>query len=207
MDQGASYEGPQFLLEPPGLVRFTNTSGTRLDCRGRGTPPLDVLWTLDSGDPVSYVSGVRESLSNGSLYFHPFPARLFRLDVHGGRYRCVVSNRYGKIISRMVRLKPVVLQDYEVTAVGGRSPPGQSALLTCRVPAHVRSAVKVTSWGVDGVLNVYPTLFGDEKHHMLPSGELIVRDVTEDDVSRRYICRTVHMMTDQHVVSRQPATI
>ncbi|XP_037069809.1 Down syndrome cell adhesion molecule-like protein Dscam2, partial [Pollicipes pollicipes] len=42
---------------------------------------------------------------------------------------------------------------------------------------------------------------------MLPSGELIVRDVTEDDVSRRYICRTVHMMTDQHVVSRQPATI
>ena len=48
----------------------------------------------------------REALANGSLYFHPFPARLFRLDVHGGRYRCVVSNPAGRIISRTVRLKP-----------------------------------------------------------------------------------------------------
>ena len=48
----------------------------------------------------------RESLSNGSLLFAPFPARLFRQDVHGGRYRCVVSNSLGTIISRTVRLKP-----------------------------------------------------------------------------------------------------
>ena len=53
------YEGPSFVVEPPGLVQFTNTSGARLDCRGRGRPPVEVRWTLDSGDTVSYVAGVR----------------------------------------------------------------------------------------------------------------------------------------------------
>ncbi|XP_037087566.1 Down syndrome cell adhesion molecule-like protein Dscam2 [Pollicipes pollicipes] len=201
------YEGPHFVTEPPGLVRFTNSTGARLDCRGGGTPPVDVRWTLDSGDPVAYVPGVRESLPNGSLLFAPFPARLFRRDVHGGRYRCVVSSSLGRVVSRTVRLRPVVLQSYRVTARDGRAPPGQSALLTCHVPDHVRATVQITSWSVNGALNVYPTLMGDDKYHMLPSGELIVRDVTHDDVMGRYLCRTVHMMTDEHVISERLATV
>ena len=47
----------------------------------------------------------------------------------------------------------------------------------------------------------------DEKYHMLPSGELLVRDVSADDVSRPFLCRTVHLLTDQHVISRQPARV
>ena len=56
---GVMYQGPRFVSEPPGLVRFTNSSGAQLDCRGSGTPPVDVRWTLVSGEPVSYVPGVR----------------------------------------------------------------------------------------------------------------------------------------------------
>ena len=56
---GVLYQGPRFVSEPPGLVRFTNSSGAQLDCRGSGTPPVDVRWTLVSGEPVSYVPGVR----------------------------------------------------------------------------------------------------------------------------------------------------
>ncbi|KAF0312036.1 hypothetical protein FJT64_017197 [Amphibalanus amphitrite] len=54
----------------------------------------------------------------------------------------------------------VVLQDYEITAADVRTPLGQTVVLTCHVPAHVRAVVKVTSWAVDSSLNVYPTLFG-----------------------------------------------
>ena len=68
-------------------------------------------------------------------------------------------------------MSTVVLQEYEVTASDARSPLGQTALLTCHVPAHVRAAVKVTSWGVDDTLNVYPTLFGGGS----PGGRLIGR--------------------------------
>ncbi|XP_043234191.1 Down syndrome cell adhesion molecule-like protein Dscam2, partial [Amphibalanus amphitrite] len=103
---GVVYLGPRFISEPPGVVRYSNSSGVRLDCRATGSPPVDVQWTTVSGEPVSYVPGIRESLSNGSLVFAPFPARLFRQDVHGGRYRCVASNSLGTIISRTVRLKP-----------------------------------------------------------------------------------------------------
>ncbi|KAF0299916.1 Down syndrome cell adhesion molecule-like protein Dscam2 [Amphibalanus amphitrite] len=168
--RGVVYLGPRFISEPPGVVRYSNSSGVRLDCRATGSPPVDVQWTTVSGEPVSYVPGIsasdtpfslcRESLSNGSLVFAPFPARLFRQDVHGGRYRCVASNSLGTIISRTVRLKPVVLQSYRVTATDGSAPLGQTAVLTCHVPDHVRVTVRVISWGVQGRVNVYPTLLG-----------------------------------------------
>ncbi|KAF0299915.1 Down syndrome cell adhesion molecule-like protein Dscam2 [Amphibalanus amphitrite] len=50
-----------------------------------------------------------------------------------------------------------------------------------------------------------PSLY--DKYHMLPSGELLVRDVTSDDVTDRFLCRTVHLLTDQHVTSEPSARV
>ncbi|XP_043212966.1 Down syndrome cell adhesion molecule-like protein Dscam2, partial [Amphibalanus amphitrite] len=101
----------------------------------------------------------------------------------------------------------MVLQSYRVTATDGSAPLGQTAVLTCHVPDHVRVTVRVISWGVQGRVNVYPTLLGDDKYHMVPSGELLVRDVTSDDVTDRFLCRTVHLLTDQHVTSEPSARV
>ena len=62
----------------------------------------------------------------------------------------------------------------------------------------------LVSFGAQLTCLPYPT---DEKYHMLPSGELLVRDVSSDDVTKRFLCRTVHLMTDQHVISQQPAKV
>ena len=56
----------------------------------------------------------------------------------------------------------VVLQSYQVTAVDGAAPLGQTAVLTCHVPDHVRATVRVISWSVSDRVNVYPTLLGGQ---------------------------------------------
>lgn len=44
-------------------------------------------------------------------------------------------------------------------------------------------------------------LFTDGKYHMLPTGELLVINVTRIDAQRSYRCRTHHRLTQEAVVS------
>lgn len=44
-------------------------------------------------------------LSNGSLYFPPFPGELYSSDVHTAAYRCAASNPAGTILSREMRVR------------------------------------------------------------------------------------------------------
>lgn len=43
--------------------------------------------------------------------------------------------------------------------------------------------------------------FADGKYHMLPTGELLVINVTRTDAQRSYRCRTHHQLTQEAVVS------
>ncbi|KAK3921049.1 Down syndrome cell adhesion molecule-like protein Dscam2 [Frankliniella fusca] len=96
--------GPLVEVEPASRVHFSNSSGGRLDCRGGGSPPPAVQWTLSDGGAAPTVSGLRYQLPNGSLVFPPFAAADFRPDVHRASYRCVLSSALGRAITRDVRL-------------------------------------------------------------------------------------------------------
>ncbi|KAE8743220.1 hypothetical protein FOCC_FOCC011155 [Frankliniella occidentalis] len=51
--------------------------------------------------PVFFMlRAVQEVLDNGSLYFPPFPAQMFRTIVHAVAYRCRAANAVGVIVSR-----------------------------------------------------------------------------------------------------------
>lgn len=41
----------------------------------------------------------------------------------------------------------------------------------------------------------------DGKYHMLPSGELLILNVTRTDIQRSYRCRTHHQLTQEAVIS------
>ena len=47
----------------------------------------------------------------------------------------------------------------------------------------------------------------DGKYHMLPSGELMILNITASDAMRSYRCRTHHLLTQEAVVSRNVGRI
>ncbi|KAF4532567.1 hypothetical protein B566_EDAN008491 [Ephemera danica] len=196
--------GPAFLNEPPSRVDFSNTTGARIECSAHGSPTPTLSWLSIEGKPIASIPGIREILKNGSLVFLPFQPSSFRQDVHSATYRCMASNIVGKIISRDIRVRAVVLQHYEVEArvagtlgIGGSRGVnrGGTAVLKCLVPSAVRDFITVTSWLQDSSFNIYPSIKGDGKFHMLPSGELLVRHVDESDRYRSYQCRAVNRLS------------
>ena len=83
--------------------------------------------------------------NNVSLHFDPFPASAYRPDVHSAAYRCRASlPGVGTILSREVKVRAVLIQSYEIQAVGGTSVVGGVAVLRCSVPPSVRNDLTVT---------------------------------------------------------------
>ena len=105
-------QGPVFVSEPPSKMEFINSTGGRVDCSARGNPTPNVEWLGPDNLPVTSIPGIRIVLGNGSIYFPPFEAEVFRQDVHWAVYRCVVSNSVGTIVSR------------DVTVRAGKTQPG-----------------------------------------------------------------------------------
>ncbi|XP_054281241.1 cell adhesion molecule Dscam2-like [Macrosteles quadrilineatus] len=194
-------QGPIFLVEPPSRVDFLNSTGGRLECAARGSPQPSIHWTLGDGSPLPTVSGLRYQLPNGTLVFPPFSNNEFRVDVHRTSYRCVASNSQGRIFSRQVRLRAIILQDYEVDVSSSTVSRGNIAVLHCIVPTFMRDYLTVTSWLQDHAFNIYPSSDGDGKFHMLPSGELVVLNVGQADGFSTYECRVTHRLTGETRVS------
>ncbi|KAF4532570.1 hypothetical protein B566_EDAN008494, partial [Ephemera danica] len=164
-------QGPLIVLEPPARVEFTNSSGARLDCTAQGSPSVSVTWTaavdMSGGlgsqslpGPVPSVPGLRHQLHNGSLLFLPFPAAAYRPDVHAAAYRCVATNPIGRVLGREVKLRAVVLQQYELRVRSAVVSRGNTAVLRCLVPSAVRDFLTVTSWLQDDTFNIYPSSDG-----------------------------------------------
>jgi hypothetical protein len=97
--------GPQFVMEPPSRLEFSNSSGGWLDCSASGSPQPTIDWISIDGNSIGDVGGIRRVLRNGTLVLLPFPAASYRQDIHSTIYRCVASNRVGRIISRDVNVR------------------------------------------------------------------------------------------------------
>ncbi|XP_072747748.1 dscam family member AbsCAM isoform X2 [Anoplolepis gracilipes] len=198
----AHLRGPSFVLEPPSRIEFSNSSGAWLDCTASGSPPPNIDWSTADGHPVNDVSGVRRVLRNGTLVLLPFPAAAYRQDVHSAAYRCVASNPVGRVLSRDVQVRAVVAQAYKVDVeVTGGASRGCTAILRCIIPSYVKDLVRVVSWLHEPSSYIYPSLQGDGKFHLLPTGELLVHSLEFSDQLNGYRCRTMHRLTRQVVVS------
>ena len=117
--KGVEAYGPSFVQVPPPLVLYSNNTGAVVDCIARGEPPPTIDWVDENGNPnlsgsnmLSMPNSVARRLHNGSLQFFPF--RETDLDKMGAnvrhnvetRVRCRASNAYGKIVSRLIVVKP-----------------------------------------------------------------------------------------------------
>jgi hypothetical protein len=82
--------GPTFSFEPPNTVAFSNSTGTVIPCGARGLPSPSIKWeSVDNGQSVSDVAGLRMVRTDGSLVFPPFRPEDYRPDIHSTRYRFV----------------------------------------------------------------------------------------------------------------------
>ncbi|XP_068157668.1 cell adhesion molecule Dscam1-like isoform X2 [Drosophila tropicalis] len=141
------------------------------------------------------------------MYFPPFAAEDFRQDVHWSTYRCIAGNTVGTIISRDVAVYGVVLQKYEPEVQNPSGFIGSNVLIKCNIPSFAKEYVTITSWLQEPNFNIYPSLEGDGKSHMLLSGELLVYNITRNDAKKIYRCRTHHKLTQDSVVSRNAGEI
>ncbi|XP_014485965.1 PREDICTED: Down syndrome cell adhesion molecule-like protein Dscam2 isoform X3 [Dinoponera quadriceps] len=199
----ASYEtqGPSFVTEPSSRVEFTNVNGGRVDCTVRGNPLPTVDWLAADGSSISNIPGIRHVLGNGTIHFPGFEAEAFRQDVHWAIYKCSAVNSVGAIVSRDVTVRAVVNQRYDPEVQSPSGFHGNNVLMRCNVPSFVRDHVTVTSWLQEPAFNIYPSTLGDGKYHMLPTGELMIINITRSDVQMTYRCRTHHRLTQETVVS------
>ncbi|XP_046620086.1 Down syndrome cell adhesion molecule-like protein Dscam2 isoform X2 [Neodiprion virginianus] len=199
----ASYEtqGPSFTTEPLSRVEFTNVSGGKVECTARGNPAPTVDWLAADSGRVASIPGIRHVLENGTIHFPPFEAEAFRQDVHWAIYKCTAVNSVGAVVSRDVTIRAVVNQRYdaEVQSPGGFL--GNNVLMRCSVPSFVREHVTVTSWLQEPSFNIYPSTTSDGKYHMLPTGELMIINISRSDAQMTYRCRTHHRLTQEPVVS------
>lgn len=97
--------GPNFVMEPPSKLEFSNSSGGWLDCSATGIPQPTINWLTADGQLVGDISGVRRVLLNGTLLLMPFPASIYRQEIHNTIYRCIASNIAGQIVSRDVQVR------------------------------------------------------------------------------------------------------
>ncbi|XP_055845688.1 cell adhesion molecule Dscam2 isoform X7 [Episyrphus balteatus] len=193
--------GPGFVMEPPARLEFSNSSGGWLDCSASGSPQPVIDWITVDGSPVADINGVRRVLRNGTLVLMPFPAAAYRQDIHNTIYRCVASNTVGRIISRDVQVRAVVAQAYKVDVEVLSASRGCTAILRCVVPTFVKELVRVVSWVHEPAIYIYPSLQGDGKFHLLPTGELLIHNLQDSDESQSFRCRSMHRLTRQVVVS------
>ncbi|XP_052861472.1 cell adhesion molecule Dscam2 isoform X2 [Anopheles cruzii] len=193
-------------MEPPSRLEFSNSSGGWLDCSASGSPQPTIDWLSVDGTSVGDVGGVRRVLRNGTLVLLPFPAAAYRQDIHSTIYRCVASNTVGRVISRDVQVRAVVAQAYKVDVEVLAASRGCTAILRCVVPNFVKELVRVVSWVQEPAFYIYPSLQGDGKHHLLPTGELLIHNLEFNDRYPSYRCRTMHKLTRQ-VVTSNPAKI
>ncbi|KAH8369953.1 hypothetical protein KR093_001540 [Drosophila rubida] len=188
-------------MEPPGRVEFSNSSGGWLDCSASGSPQPTIDWVHADGTAVTEIHGVRRVLRNGTLVLMPFAAAAYHQDIHNTIYRCIASNSVGRIVSRDVQVRAVVAQAYKVDVEVLSASRGCTAILRCVVPTFVKELVRVVSWVHEPAIYIYPSLQGDGKFHLLPTGELLIHNLQESDESQSFRCRSMHRLTRQVVVS------
>ncbi|XP_074017166.1 hemicentin-2 [Numenius arquata] len=168
------YEPP--ALKPlPGMVMVMVNTSTVLSCEATGVPRPEVTWQKDG---VHIAGGPRlKVLPNGQLHF------LRASPGDAGTYLCMARNPSGTAAGRtrlIVQVPPVIAAGPVELAVLE----GLEVLLPCA--AHGVPEPRV-SWSREGA----PVRGGGRKATVLPSGELLLRDVQEGDAGI-YSCTAVN---------------
>ncbi|XP_060864228.1 cell adhesion molecule Dscam2 isoform X44 [Metopolophium dirhodum] len=189
--------GPMFIKEPENRVDFSNTTGAIVECTARGSPRPEIIWIRADGTAVGDVPGLRQVKGDGNLVFPPFRAEDYKQEVHAQVYICMAKNRVGVIHSRDVNVRAVVTQFYDTDVNKAYAIRGNSVIMKCETPSYVADFVTVISWHTDNGNVYYPGDDNDGKYLVLPSGELHIRDVTPEDGTKSYQCRTKHRLTGE----------
>ncbi|XP_029347303.1 Down syndrome cell adhesion molecule-like protein Dscam2 isoform X35 [Acyrthosiphon pisum] len=190
--------GPMFIKEPENRVDFSNTTGAIVECTARGSPRPEIIWIRADGTAVGDVPGLRQVKGDGNLVFPPFRAEDYKQEVHAQVYICMAKNRVGVIHSRDVNVRAVVNQPYQTRVIDEYVLLGNSVVLKCLVPSFVADFIHVLGWVDDSGNNIGPNIDKqDGKYLVLPSGELHIRDVTPEDGTKSYQCRTKHRLTGE----------
>lgn len=102
----------------------------------------------------------------------------------------------------------VINQQFDVRVESAYTSEGNDALLRCVVPDPVSDYVTVTSWIKDSSLNIFPPHSGGGgRYFMAPSGELLIEDVSQNDSSSTFRCRTVNRLSDETQLSQNSASL
>lgn len=130
----------------------------------------------------------------------------------------------------------MINQQFDVRVESAYTSEGNDALLRCVVPDPVKDFVSVTSWIKDSSVNIFPPHSGGGKYihdkgvgawklwfytcsqlsyffcsggryFMAPSGELLIEEVSKNDSSSSFRCRTVNRLTDETQLSENSARL
>ncbi|KAM7087896.1 LOW QUALITY PROTEIN: hemicentin-2 [Ciconia maguari] len=166
---------PPALKPLPGMVMVMVNTSTVLSCEATGVPRPEVTWQKDgvsiAGEPRLKV------LPNGQLHI------LQASPGDAGAYLCVAHNPSGTAAGRtrlIVQVPPVIAAGPAELAVLE----GLEVLLPCAARGVPEPRV---SWSREGA----PVQGGGGKATVLPSGELLLRDVQEGDAGS-YSCTAVN---------------
>lgn len=83
---------------------------------------------------------------------------------------------------------------------------GNNAKMECIVSNMSKKNIKIISWTMreneDEPIHIYPSLEGDSsKFHMLPTGELLVLNVTYSDSRKLFRCRALNLLSQETTIS------
>ncbi|CAM1294542.1 Dscam (predicted) [Pycnogonum litorale] len=198
-DYRMNQQGPVFILEPPKEVIFLNNRGAVIDCLAHGYPDPVIKWITNDGMEVYEVDGLLKLPKNGSLVFKPFDSDSYDQPIHAQIYRCAISNNQGRLISKKVKVRAVVVQMYETQVYNSFVIAGNVGVLKCHIPSYVKDHVTVTAWIREDKKIVKTKR--DDMYISQPSGSLYIRDVTKKDDNLKYWCQTKHLLTNEAKLS------
>ncbi|RWS17533.1 dscam:-like isoform D [Dinothrombium tinctorium] len=194
---------PVFIIEPPNRVDFLNSTGVSIDCKAIGNPSPKISWKLrrDINNLATNVPNLRETLANGTLVLKPMKPEQYRQDVHASVYNCEASNTVGTILSRDIRVTGVINQFYEIQVYDEFVLVGNTAVLRCHIPSFLKDYLFVTSWLKDETRTIKSTASEGGRYSVFASGELHIRNATQEDSSPSYRCQMTHKLTKETRVS------
>ncbi|KAM6047554.1 LOW QUALITY PROTEIN: hemicentin-2 [Theristicus caerulescens] len=166
---------PPALKPMPGMVMVMVNTSAVLNCEATGVPQPEVTWQKD-GVGITGRPGLKV-LPNGQLHL------LQASPGDAGTYLCMARNPAGTAAGRtrlIVQVPPIIAASPAELAVLE----GLEVLLPCT--AHGVPEPRV-SWSREGA----PVRGGGGKATILPSGELLLRDVQERDAGS-YSCTAVN---------------